>query len=248
MDRPVSLIGKTAGGAYICKDWELRVTARTLDEDLNADPDADFDAIAGLEIVKAFVKDRATQATAAKEISPLTCGRPVYRLAYGHDHRGATLHDDVDEVLWLVAYGRHRSGQDDDFFPFCKGLDADGRLMPTEQDYERMFNERGERFAAAVVYEAPVILSEARAAEGEHRCTVGGELGVVVSIEVDAELDATAITIAFMADGFETMDHAKLLLAALSPGRWDMIGAMPSRDLEPGEVAYTVTLISGEVV
>ncbi|HXB16392.1 MAG TPA: hypothetical protein VNV44_11695 [Solirubrobacteraceae bacterium] len=248
MDRPVSLIGKTAGGAYICEDWELRVTARCLDEDLNADPDSDFDAVAGLEIVKAFVKDRETHATASKEVSPLTCGHPVYRLAYGNDHRGATLHDDVDEVVWLLAYGRHRSGEPDDFFPACKALDAEGRLMPTEQDYERMFDERGERFAAAVVHEAPVILSEARAADGEHRCTVGGELGIGLSIEVDEELDATAITVAFLVDGFETVEQAMLLLAALSPGRWEMIGAMPSRELEPGEVAYTVTLISGEVV
>ncbi len=224
------------------------MTARCLDEDLNAAADADFDAVAGLEIIKAFVKDRAEQATASKQVSPLACGHPVYRLAYGHDHRGATFHDDVEEVLWLLAYGRHRSGEDDDFFPACKALDADGRLMPTEDDYERMFNERGERFAAAVVHEAPVILSEARATDGEHRCTVGGELGVGLSIEVDEELGATAITVAFVADGFESMDQAKLLLAALSPGPWEMIGRMPSRELEQGEVAYTVTLISGEVV
>lgn len=42
-------------GAYICKEWELRITARCLDEDLNAAPDADFDTVRGLEIVKALI-------------------------------------------------------------------------------------------------------------------------------------------------------------------------------------------------
>jgi hypothetical protein len=122
------------GGAYICKDWELRVTARCLDEDLNASEKAGFDAILGLKIVKAFVKDRASQSTGARQVTPLTCGLRVYRLAYGNDHRGATLHDEVDAVIWLLAYGRHRSGKPGDFFPFCKGLDAEGRLLPTEDD------------------------------------------------------------------------------------------------------------------
>jgi len=248
MDRPISLIGKTAGGAYICKEWELRVTARCLDEDLNASEEADFDAILGLEIVKAFVKDRASQSTGARQVTPLTCGLPVYRLAYGNDHRGATLHDEVDAVIWLLAYGRHRSGKPGDFFPVCKGLDADGRLLPTADDYERMYTERTNRFVAAVAHEAPVVLCEARAAEGEYECTVGGELAVRLSIEVDEEMDATAITVAFMAESLETLDQAKLLLAALSPGKWDEIGGMPSRPLSSGEMAFTITLISGEVV
>lgn len=131
MHRPSSLVGTAVEGAYICEKWELRVTARCLDEDLNAAPDASFEAISGLEIVKAFVKGRSTQSTSSRQVSPLTCGRDVWRLAYGHDHRGATLHDPEGEVIWLVAYGRHRSGQKDDFFPKCKALDAEERLLPT---------------------------------------------------------------------------------------------------------------------
>jgi hypothetical protein len=249
MDRPVSLIGKTAGGAYICKDWELRVTARCLDEDLNASDDADFDAVFGLEIVKAFVKDRFDHPIGSRRpLAPLTCGQDVRRLAYGHDHRGATVHDEVDAVIWLLAYGRHRSGRPDDFFPVCTELDATGRLLPTEADYDRMFTERTRRFVEAVVHEAPVVLSEARAAPGEYECTVGGELGVSLCIEVDEELDATAITVAFMVESVETIDQVKILLAALSPGAWGEVAGMPSRPLVSGEMAYTITLVSGEVV
>jgi len=246
MDRPSSLVGKTAEGAYVCEKWELRVTTRCLDEDLNAAGDAGFEAISGLEIIKAFKKDRLTEATSSRQVSPLTSGREVWRLGYGDDHRGATLYDADEAVIWLVAYGRHRSGRADDFFPYCKQLDADGRLLPVHADYERMFQERDRRFVHAVRIEAPLILCEARATDGEYRCMVGGELGAGISIEVDDELDATAITVAFTATDLETVEQGQVLLAALSPGEWEMVPRMPSRDLELGEVAFTITLVSGQ--
>jgi hypothetical protein len=248
MNRPPSLVGTTVGGAYICAGWELRVTARCLDEDLNAASTADFEDIRGLEIIKALVGDRSKQTASTRQVSPLTCGKDVWVLARGHDHRGATFHDDADEVIWLLAYGRHRSGDDGDFFPFCKGLDAEQRLLPTQDDYRRMYVERDRRFAAAVRVEAPVILRDARAAEGEHRCIVGGELSVALSIEIDEELDATAITVAFSASNMETIEQGQLLLAALSPGKWEMCGRMPSRELKPTEVAFTIVSVSGQVV
>src|SRR5579863_8583051 len=83
MDRPESLVGRAVGGAYICKDWELRVTARCLDEDLHADAETTFAAVEGLEIIKAFKKDRASEPRGPKTISPLSSGETVYRLAYG---------------------------------------------------------------------------------------------------------------------------------------------------------------------
>ncbi len=108
-----------------------------------------------------------------------------------------------------------------------------------------MFEERDRRFVCAARIEAPVILCEARAADGEYCCKVGGELGVGVSIEVDEDLDATAITVAFMATDLETVEQGQVLLTALSPGAWEMVPRMPSRDLGPGEVAFTITLVAG---
>jgi hypothetical protein len=248
MDRPPSLVGKAVGGAYICEQWELRVTERCLDDDLNAAPNADFDAISGLEIVKALVKDRATNPVSSRQVAPLTCGCEVWVLGYGHHHRGGTLHDPEDAVIWLVAYARHRSGTPDDFFPYCKRLDAESRLLPTQVDYTRLFQERDRRFVYAVAVEAPLIMSAARETDGEYRCTVGGELGIGLALEIDEELDATAITVAFEPIGLETMEQAEILLAALSPGKWEMIGKMPSRELAPGEVAYTITSVAGEAI
>lgn len=229
------------------------MTARCLDEDLNADETTSFESIRGLEIIKAFVKDRATHATASKQIRPISSGQEVGRLAYGHDHRGATFYDQDESVIWLVAYGRHRSGARDDFFPYCKRLDAEGRLLPVQADVARMYRERDYRFVEAVTVEAPVALKAARETEGEYRCTIGGELSVGLAIEVVEEMEATSVTVAFKpADGGAltevTIEQGQVLLQALTCGKWELIERMPSHDLEPEEVAFTITLVAGEVV
>ncbi len=252
MDRPESLVGRAVGGAYICKDWELRVTARCLDEDLHADAETTFAAVEGLEIIKAFKKDRASEPGGPKTISPLSSGETVYRLAYGHDHRGGTYYDEEEAVIWLVAFGRHRSGKPDDFYPRCKQLDAEDRLLPVEGDLERMYRERDKRFVEAVTIEAPLALKAARNTDGEYKCTIGGELRTALAIEVVEELEATAITVAFKPAGegsFQqvTLEQGQVLLQAITSGTWEMITRMPSRNLDPDEVAFTVTLVQGKV-
>ncbi len=253
MVRPPTLIGRAIGGAYICKDWELRVTARCLDEDLNAEPTADFESIRGLEIVKALVKDRSMTSISSRQVRPLSSGQDVWALGYGHDHRGATFHDEDEAVIWLVAYGRHRSGTDEDFYPACKMLDEGGRLLPGKTDFVRLYEDRDRRFIDAVTIEAPVALKAARETDGEHRCTIGGELGVGLAIEVVEEMEATSITVALRPAGegpltTVTMEQGQVLLQALMCGRWEMIGRMPSRGLDPDEVAFTVTSVEGKVV
>lgn len=253
MDRPLSLVGRAVRCAHICKDWELRVTARCLDEDLNADATADFESISGLGIIKAFVKDRSTTVVSSREIRPLTSGQEVWALGYGNDHRGATFYDEEEGVVWLVAYGRHRSGTPGDFYPVCKQLDNDGQLLPKKADMVRLYKDRDRRFVDAVTVEAPVVLKAARKVEGEYRCTIGGELGAGLAIEVVEEMNATAITVAFKPAGggplsHVTMEHGQVLLQALACGQWELISRMPSRDLAPDEVGFTITLVHGKVV
>lgn len=227
----------------------MRITARCLDEDLNAATDADFESVLGLEIVKAMISAHKENAFTGRTVSPLTCGHDIWVLTYGHDHRGGTLYDEVEQVIWLVAYHRHRAHEADDFFPYCTEIDREKRLLPTRDDYERMFKDRDRRFADAVVLEAPLIIRQAERVEGEYRCTVGGELGVGLSIEIDDELEARAMTVAFTVTDVETFEQGQLLLAALHPGAWEVVGAMPSRELHPSEVAFTIVhSISGEVL
>jgi hypothetical protein len=107
-----------------------------------------------------------------------------------------------------------------------------------------MLLERDRRFVEAVRVEAPLVLREASRTDGEYRCTVGGSLATSISVEVDHDLDATAITVAFHATALE-YEQGVVLLAALNPTKdWEMIDRMPSRELIAGEVAYTVIVSS----
>lgn len=240
MRRPPSLIGQATGGAHICAAWELRITERCLTEDLNASPRAPFCDVSGLEIVRALVRERKDRTEGSRDVNGIRSGRTAWVLSHGNDHRGATIHDPAEEVVWLVAYGRHRSGQDDDFFPYCRSLDSAGLLLATTKDYERLFRERDLRFVQAVALEAPVILCQARHEPGEHWHLLGGDTMAGVAVEV--EPDVEAITIAFRLDAID-WDLVPILLAAFHPSNdWELASRMPSRDLEPGEVAMTVVV------
>jgi hypothetical protein len=106
-------------------------------------------------------------------------------------------------VIWLLAASLHRSGSTADFFPRTKRLDAEDRLLPTEADYERLFRERDLRFVYAIRVEAPPVLDEARAHPGEHHRLLGGLFGASVTVEVDHDLQAEAITVALKVGTFE---------------------------------------------
>ncbi len=49
---------------------------------------------------------------ASRDLEPGRSWEEVWRLGYGHDHRGATLYDEDEGVIWLVAYGREPLGRD----------------------------------------------------------------------------------------------------------------------------------------
>lgn len=240
MRRPPSLIGLATSGAYIAEHWELRITARCLSEDLNASSTADFDEVSGLQIVKAFVRERKDRIEGTRDVNGLRCGHTAWVISHGHDHRGATIYDPHEEVIWLVAYARHRSGQHDDFFPYCRQLDCDARLVPTAGDYKRLIVERDRRVVEAIRLEAPRILSEAREIPGEHRHLLGGDISAGIAVEVEPGVEA--ITIAFRLGAIE-WDLVPVLLAAFYPGvDWELAGSMPSRELDPDEVAMTTVV------
>lgn len=228
-------IGRTHRGACLCAEWELRVTERCLVEDLGVAPNADFDELKGLEIVKALMKDRRDQSYGTREISPVECGVTVWRLGYGHDHRGATWYDEQNHIVWLLrAHSAHRSGEADDFFPWFKALQADEQL-PSDGDYERLLLDRDARFAFTIRLEAPMVLKEARKREHEYRVMLGGTHGACIAIEAADDLEE--VSVAFKVDSVEYA-HVPIILQALLPGEWEPAGEMPSRALDDGEYAF----------
>lgn len=199
-------------------------------------PSASFESLLGIEIVKEFVNARSDRTDDRKTISGLNTTLPVWVLSRGHDHRGATLFDEEERVVWLLAYGRHRSKSPDDFYRYCPELDASDVLLPTEEDYEKLFNDRGERFVDGLTVEAPIYLKVARDRQEEIHVVIGGEMGVGVAIEIAGEAEATSIAVSL-----DTLDssHLSLVLRAFhAEGEWEDIGAMPSRPLGANEVAF----------
>ncbi|HEX7060051.1 MAG TPA: hypothetical protein VF176_09395 [Solirubrobacterales bacterium] len=232
---PPALVGKTDRGSFICSDWELRVTNRCVEQDLDMPAGVTFEELRNHEIIKALISDRSDRTENTRQVSPLTSGQPIWVLSRGHDHRGGTFFDEQERVVWLVAYRRHRSGSEDDFFPYCKELDRKDRLLPTAQDYERMVRDRDGRIVRSIVIEAPLILKEARRQGTEQRAMLGGKQGACIAIEAVDDLEA--ITIAFKVSTID-FDLVPIVLAAFHDGAWESSERMPSRRLDPDEIAF----------
>lgn len=232
---PPALVGKFDRGSFVCSDWELRITNRCLEEDLGRRAGTAMADLQGIEIVKALITERRNKATDTRQVSPLTCGQQVWVLSRGHDHRGGTFFDEQERVIWLVAYRVHRSGSEDDFFPYCKNLDRQDRLLPDEADYERLIRDRDQRFVRAVSIEAPLILRKAREQKAEITAMLGGKFGACIAIEHADDVEAT--TISFRTSSID-FDLLPIVLASFHHGAWEDVNQMPSRSLESDEIAF----------
>lgn len=240
---PESRLNTAHRGSYFLADYELRITGRCLDEDLEVPRDTPIGEVLDHPIVKALIKDRATHPDAGKTIGPPAAEDTIRRLGYGHDHRGATWWDRTEKVVWLCAYhGRHRSGATGD--PFTKhfpDLIAAKRMKPTAADYEALFAERDERFVDLVQADAQTLLAEARREPGiEKRAVVGGEATVGCLVEVVETLDETYV--AFFIEEV-TYERFVILLNAFYVSRfeeWEQVPEMPHRAIDEasGEVCY----------
>src|SRR5262249_23436445 len=143
-------------------------------------------------IVQALQSQRATNVAGTKTVGPALGERTIYRLGHGHDHRGATWYDPRERVVWLCAYRLHRSGDADDAFPYFHELIRADRIMPTEDDYEALFQERAFRFAETLAEDAQALLARARLNLGfEEVGLIGGEETTGVVVEVVESLEET---------------------------------------------------------
>jgi len=241
---PTGLIHVSIGGSFLCEGYELRVTERCLCDDLACPTAEPFVDLAGHEIITAFVDRRRESPRNTRLVTPLTSGKTVYRLSYGHRHRGATWHDDANRVVWLLGYAEHEFEDRGDAFPYFKNLDADESLLPTVADYEALFLDRDRRFAEVVAHEATALLEAARGALGEEqRAVVGGQLGVGVSVEVVEPLEELYLAVKMAG---LTNDNLLILFAALFPGcTYDEIESadkMPGRPLDEDEMGFRCLL------
>lgn len=160
----------------------------------------------------------------------------------GDDHRGATWFDEAVNVLWLCAYGFHRSGAEDDAYPYFHALIRSGEIWPTREDYAWLERDRAARLAERLPEAAQALLAEARRdPNSEHVAVIGsGHVGVVVEVIDTLEETYVAVSVATLGDPTRFV----ALLAAFYPNRpfddWQYRSRLPTRTLRPGEICRSI--------
>jgi hypothetical protein len=143
-------------------------------------------------------------------VGPTGGGDAIWVLRYTGNHRGATWFDANQNVVWLCAYARHRSGTDNDAFQQFPVLIRENGMLPTEADYEALAKDRAERFAAVVCFDAPKLLADARAHAGvEVRGVIGTTQPAGLVVHLVETLEET-----YLAVFGDTTDLAQLQLCS----------------------------------
>jgi hypothetical protein len=229
-------------GSCICDRYDLRITQRCLVADLGFEPSTTFADARAHTIVRAFESQRASDPIGTRTVGPAAGDQTVYRLGYGNDHRGATWHDEAERVVWLCAYGLHRSGEEDDAFPYFNELIRHGVLLPTEEDYAALFDDRDQRFADTLYDDAQECLSRARSNPGVEQIGIlGGEQRTAVVVNVVETLEE--IYVAFSVAQVNT-ERLVIILSAFDDDAqfsdWEWVETFPTRQLDNGEICCRI--------
>jgi hypothetical protein len=228
--------------SFLCTaGHELRVTTRCVTDDLNVAADTHFERLLRHPIVEGLKNERATTMHGGNTVGPEAGDKTLWTLRRGNDHRGATWYDAEEAVVWLCAYGLHRSGTPDDAFQRFAAL---GNIIyPTAEDYEALEEDRADRFAVRVDLEAQQLLSAARAEPETEKTAVIGRMDKVgLVVHVVETLEQT-----FVAVVARDPMRLQLLLGSLYPDRnfsdweWEEEG-LPTRPLDRarGEICLSI--------
>lgn len=227
--------GQPFMGAYFCEGWELRITQRCAEEDLQLDGGASFEELAKHSVVKKFVARRSETIKGTSQLGPaLRDDGPTLEILRDGDSRAVTAFDATLGVCWLLAvHPKHRSGIEEDSFNYFDSLMENGRLFPTVVDTRRALKERRLGLAIAVMVEAPVTLRDARNRSGEFAVFLGRTHWVRMAIELADDLES--ITVAFDTRTVTTREMSAVLAGFYSDDDWIYVDHMPSgRKLKPG--------------
>lgn len=224
---------------------ELRITARCLREDLQDSPDAAFTELQRRHgIVRAFRRSRSGATAGPDSLGPGGGTRPLTVVRHTHHWRGVTWFEDAEGVVWLCACGRHRSGEPADAFNVFEQLRRDGRIWPTDEDYQALAADRGEQFAALVVDDGPQLLAMARANPGTEQVLAIGREPVSIVVHVVETLEETFVAVSGLTIG---LSQLQLLLVSLYPDRrfedWRQEDRLPTRALDFARAEFCLSIV-----
>jgi hypothetical protein len=229
-------------GGCLCLTHELRITGRCLVDDLGMTADTSFEDALRHPIVQAFQGKRLTNTGSGKTVGPKAGGKTLFHLGVGDDHRGATWLDVHERVVWLCAYGWHRSGQRNDAFQLFAQLLENDEIYPTRDDYRRLLLDRQRRFIDLV----PRHAAEARAeAMRSQRTIIEAELGhpldrqLKLRIMADTMGNIAEISVAFNQVGFNQKE-IMFIVRSFAPepdAMWELSESLAGAPLRPDEIA-----------
>jgi hypothetical protein len=230
-------------GGCLCTGHELRITGRCLVDDLGMTPDTSFQDALQHRIVQAFQDKRRVDKGSGKTVGPTAGDKTLFRLGVEDDHRGATWFDQDEQVVWLCAYGWHRSGERDDAFQHFARLLKNDEIYPTRDDYERLLRDRQHRFIELVPRHAEAARARAM---GSQRTIIEAQLGhsldrqLKLRIVADAVGDLAEISVAFHP---KDLNHKGIMLIVRSfapepDDMWEVTDSLRGTPLQPGEIAF----------
>lgn len=199
--------------------YELAATERCIRRDLDLPVDAVAEEPATQRerhaLLEAFYARRAQSPVGQETIEGLQANIVAYSLHAGR-WRGLTWHDEELAMVWLLAGRYHRSGERDDSYPHFRGL-AKHRLLPTEEDYERVFDREAQAFAETVASDVAAIAEQARAQSGEIASGRVANRIAVRAVEQDGSLQVAVKMQLYPGDEQVPVEWLMTVLAAFFP-------------------------------
>ena len=224
----------------------LAITERCCVHDLDEDPREPLEAVAARQnIVAKFIALRSQDAEGQERIQSLRGPLPVFSLHVGQ-RRAATAPDTVNAVVWLLGSCRHREGDHSDSYRYFERLNDRGRLFPSEEDYERLFERRNAQAIPLMLSRVAATLASARETPGQEQCVLlptGVTVALMVDREPPGEMDETVeqIWLAVGAHGLAA-GWLSLIQGALTPGPeskpWSYVREFPGRPPDHRELRF----------
>lgn len=228
-------------GSCLCPNFELRITERCLVNDLGLPPDASFEDALAHPIVDAFVDKRRTEPDSGKTVGPSAGNRTLRHLGRGDDHRGATWFDRRNRIVWLTAYGLHRSGEPHDAFQIFEQLIAEDLMRPKADDYRRVLQDRTRRFIDMAPAQASAAVIEAVSREGD---VIEIDLAEQLRVRIQATIagDAVELSIVFPWAGLnrERMFFIVRCFEGSSDEVYEVTDAFNGQRISEEEVAFLI--------
>jgi hypothetical protein len=195
--------------------YELAVAERCIRRDLGLAPDIAAEAPETQRkrhvLLERFYSRRAQSPIGQETIEGLQANIVAYSLHAGR-WRGITWHDVELAIVWLLAGGYHRSGERDDSYPHFRSL-AREQLLPTEEDYERVFDREANGFAERVVGDVAAIVEEAHAQPGG---IVSGQIARRVSVRAVEQAGSLQVGVKMQLHPGEEQVPAEWLMSVLA--------------------------------